>query len=60
MFGGLGVVCVRNRSQEELKSGKTFAETREIEAKEFMHPQLQGLPQESRGIEQLIIQLVNL
>lgn len=54
------MVCVRNRSQEELKSGKTFAETREIEAKEFMHPQLQGLPQESRGIEQLIIQLVNL
>lgn len=57
---GLGIVCVRNRTQEEVEKGITFEKLRDLELNEFESLDLQKLPKESRGMGCLITQLVDL
>lgn len=58
--GGLGVVCVRNRTQEEVDKKVSFEEVREREMMCFMEAGLNEIPEESRGTSQLISYLVKL
>ena len=56
--GTLGIICVRNRSKEEIEGGMTFDQVREKERQEFEGPDLAFIPLESRGTENLVLKLV--
>lgn len=55
---GLGIICVKNRSQEEVEAGTSFEEVKVRERAEFMNPDLASMPEASKGTDQLINQLV--
>lgn len=57
---GLGVICVKNRSQEEVEEGISFEEVKQKEMIEFSQPDLATMPATSRGTNQLINQLIML
>ena len=57
---GLGLVCVRNRTQEEVESGLSFDDLLRKEEIALSESDLQAVPNESKGISQLIEQLVTL
>lgn len=38
--GSLGIVCVRNRSKDEIEAGLSFEDVRKREKLEFEHPDL--------------------
>lgn len=54
MNNGLGLVCVRNRTQEEVEEGISFEELLQKEALVLSESDLQSLPSESKGIPKLI------
>lgn len=56
----LGVVCVRNRTSDEVKKRVLFDEVKQLERLQFSSPDLAELPQSSRGVDQLVFQLVQL
>lgn len=61
LSGGLGFVCVRNRTDEEQKNGMTFEEIRQVERELFINkPQLANLAPENKGMDALIERLVGL
>lgn len=59
LSGSLGIICVRNRSKEEIESDMSFEECKQKEVQEFESPDLQFIPAESRGTNCLIIRLVS-
>ena len=59
MSDGLGVVCVRNRTNQELNDGVDFEAVRQIE-KAIFNLELTQVPEKSRGVDSLISQLVEL
>lgn len=60
LAGSLGIVCVRNRSREEIEAGLSFNDVKQKEKLEFEAPDLNFIPKESRGTENLIQRLVGL
>lgn len=60
LAGSLGIICVRNRSKEEIESGLSFEDCKLKERQEFEAPDLFFIPQESRGIDSLILKLVQI
>ena len=59
--GGLGFVCVRNRTDAEQKKGVSFEEVRVIEKNLFKSkPELDRLPACNKGMDALIDRLVSL
>ena len=54
MSEGLGVVCVRNRTAQELSDGVDFKQIRELESQIWLDPALQEIPRKSRGVGALI------
>ena len=61
LSGGLGFVCVRNRTNEEQKSGMTFEQIRQVEKELFASkPELAQLAAENKGMDALIERLVGL
>ena len=58
---GLGFVCLRNRTDEEQKSGTTFEQAKVIEADFFKtRPELMSLKPSQKGIDALMDRLVSL
>ena len=55
---GLGLVCVRNRTPQEIKAGVSFEQARENERKFFKNGAFDAIPQGCRGIDDLIKKLV--
>ena len=60
MSGGLGVVCVRNRTQEEVQKGISFEEVVEKERLVLEESDLAQIPDRCKGIQNLIEQLITL
>lgn len=53
-------ICVRNRTQEELDNDESIECIKQKEIELFNSPNLSKLPEESKGIDQLIKLLVNI
>ena len=61
LSGGMGFVCVRNRTSEEQANGMSFEEIRQVERELFASkPDLAHLPPENKGMDALIERLVGL
>ena len=61
LSGGLGFVCVRNRTSEEQANGMTFEQIRQVERELFeSKPELAELPPENKGMDALVDRLVSL
>ena len=54
------MVCVRNRTDEELHSGVTFQQIRDLESQIWLDPTLQEIPRKCRGVDALVDQLVEI
>ena len=58
---GLGVVVVKNRSQDEMESNTSFEEARKIERKCLAQCEyIKNLPLECKGTDRLIDKLIEL
>ena len=61
LAGGLGFVCVKNRTNEEAERGVTFEQARELERTFFAsRPDLMALEAENKGLDALMDRLVQI
>ena len=56
---GLGAICVRNRTQDEVEQGISYAEVLQKERILLSDPDFNDIPNEQKGIPMLIMALIN-